>query len=140
MKRLLRWGGLAISISTYVALTIWTNTSAGRIAISKGESATRAGMQAFWILVYIGVGMFFASWILPRRRPDHHGSGEKKQPVKDSQQSSTTSTPASGTESKPPSEEVMQRVARHLRGEIESGNLRPRRSAPPPPAKENPEE
>ena len=139
MKRLLRWGGLAISISTYVALTIWTNTSAGRTAISRGESAARAAMQPFWWLIYIGVGMFFASWILPRRRPDHHGSGEKKQPVKDSQQSSTISTSQSDRPHTAPSPEEMQRAVQHLKAEILSGNLRPRRSSPDP-AEENPEE
>jgi hypothetical protein len=66
MKKFLRWIGLAIAISAYIALTIWANLSAGETAISQGESATRSGMQPFWALIYTGVAMFIGSWFVPK--------------------------------------------------------------------------
>ena len=116
MRKLLRWAGLAISISAYAALTIWTNTLTGHATISQGESATRAGMQPFWILVFIGVGIFFASWFVRRGRPEDHGSVEMEQMEKGSEPSSTISTSQSDRPSTPPSHEEMRRAARHLRG------------------------
>lgn len=69
MRKLLRWGGLAIAVCSYLALTVWTNTSPGETAISHGESATQSGMQPFWIVIYIGVAMLIASWFVPRTGP-----------------------------------------------------------------------
>lgn len=137
MKRLLRWGGLAISISTYVALTIWANTFAGEAAISGGESATRAAMQPFWILTYIGVAMFIASWLVPGRGQDHYGSAEKEQP-KSSERSLRSSDP-SERQYTPLSPEAVRRTVQHLRDEARMGNLRPRKFQPDP-AEGSPEE
>jgi hypothetical protein len=66
MRKFLRWSGLAIAIGAYVALTIWANTFAAETAISRGEAATRSGMQLFWVLIYIGVAIFISSWFMPR--------------------------------------------------------------------------
>lgn len=130
MKRLLRWGGLAISISTYIALTIWANKSTGETVIARGDSATRAAMQPFWILIYIGVAMFVASFLVRKRGKDRSASVERERPAKNSEQQPTFPDGSEGPDSAL-SPEAFRRVAAHLREEVLAGNLRPRTRSDP---------
>jgi hypothetical protein len=136
MKRLLRWGGLAISIGTYVALTIWANTSAGETALVRGEPATRAEMQPFWMLIYAGVLMFGASFLIRKRGKDHSVAAETNWPEKNSKQSATFADGSERLFSAVSSGEL-RRAAANLREEALTGNLRPRKQ--PDPTEENPD-
>ena len=78
MRKILRWGGLALAIGGYLALTIWSNTSAGESALSRGEAATRSGMRPFWILIYFGIAILVASWFGPRKEQSHNGDTTNK--------------------------------------------------------------
>ena len=73
MRKILRWCGMALAVGGYLALTTWSNTSAGESALSRSEAATRSGMQPFWILIYIGIAMLVASWFVPRKQQVHNG-------------------------------------------------------------------
>jgi len=122
MRRILRWGGLAISIGTYLALTIWSNTSGAERALAAGEESTRSAMQPFWWLIYLGIAMLVASWFLPRtpRSPSTHGEKLDSKP-----EAKTADLPARPFE--PLSEEAAARAVRYLRDQARTGNLRPRK-------------
>src|SRR5437762_645163 len=119
MKKFLRWSGLVIAISAYIALTIWANLSAGETAISRGESATRSGMQPFWILIYTGVAMFIGSWFVPKggRSGDNRTASESRVDLV------STPDPSQPKWRKLTAEEK-ERGIRYLRDQALAGNLR----------------
>jgi hypothetical protein len=133
MRRILRWGGLAISVSSYVALTIWSNTSAGESALSRGEAATRSGMQPFWMLIYLGIAMLIASWFVPGSAQAQHSSTPNGASGRSSKLSDLSERPY-----KELTPEERTRVIQHVRDQARVGNLRPRKE--PDSAEESPED
>ena len=132
MRKILRWGGLALAVGGYLALTIWSNTSAGESALSSGEGATRSGMQPFWILIYFGIAMLVASLFVPRKEQGHNGDTPNGPSGATAKPSSLSDRPY-----KELSQEERMRTIQYVRDQAQSGNLRPRKA--PDPAEGSPE-
>lgn len=58
IPQILQWFGGLLCVLSYIANTIYINSEAGRNVIVRGQEVTGNMQAGFWMVIYIGVGIF----------------------------------------------------------------------------------